>query len=245
VSWSITPLLLGYLRNRPKDHITYGVGAGETVDLACYGWLVRDGDELILVDTGPCSVEHAADFHQVEVERAAEQSLDKALALHDVDAADITTVVITHLHWDHCYGLPLVPNAMVYVQEREIRYGVYPQPNDDRRKYEFPIGAPFLADLRRMEAVDGDMDLAPGVRLIATPGHSPGHQSVLVEADRTRYLIAGDFLDLYENYNDRVPSGSGLDVEAWQQSYDAVERLDIDMVLPGHDPQVLQQAHYA
>lgn len=244
MSWTITPLLLGYLRHRPKDHITYGRGAGETVDLACYGWLLRDAGTEILVDTGPCSTEHGAAFHGVDVERDDDHDLRRALQAQGVDPDALESVVITHLHWDHCYGLDQVPGAAVFVQDREIRYAVYPRSGDDRRKYEFPAGAPFLPHLRRMHAVDGGLEIVPGVRIVPTPGHSPGHQSVVVDAEHTRYLVAGDFIDLYENWDDRVPSGSGLDVDAWQQSYDAARALGIDAVLPSHDPRVLDHEVY-
>jgi glyoxylase-like metal-dependent hydrolase (beta-lactamase superfamily II) len=243
MSWSVVPLDLGNLRDRPKETITYQRDAGQTVDLVCYGWLLVGDDGPLLVDTGPSTGEHAADFHGVRLEKGADQALERALAAQDVDAGDIRTVVVTHLHWDHCHGLPQVPNARVLVQDSEIRYGVYPDPNDDRRKYEFSRGAPFLTELRRMEAVDGEAEVAPGVRIIPTPGHSPGHQSVLVEAATATYLLAGDFLDLYENWTERCPSGSTVDVEAWQRSYDAVSRLDVT-VLPGHDPLVSRQAVY-
>jgi glyoxylase-like metal-dependent hydrolase (beta-lactamase superfamily II) len=244
MSWSVVPLDLGNLRDRPKETITYRRGEGETVDLVCYAWLLVGDDGPLLVDTGPSSGEHAGGFHRVRLEKSGDQALERALAAQDVDAADIGTVILTHLHWDHCYGLPQVPNARVLVADREIRYGVYPDPNDDRRKYEFSRGAPFLKELRRMEAVVGEAEVAPGVRIIPTPGHSPGHQSVLVEAETTTYLLAGDFLDLYENWTDRCPSGgSTIDVEAWQRSYDTVEELDV-AVLPSHDPLVLRQAVY-
>ena len=244
MSWSVVPLDLGSLLDRPKETITYQRGAGETVDLVCYGWLLVGDDGPLLVDTGPSSGEHARDFHRVRLEKGADQALDRALVAQDVDPSDVRTVVLTHLHWDYCYGLPQVPNARVLVQDREIRDGVYPDPNDDRRKYEFSRGAPFLNDLRRMEAVDGEAEVAPGVRIIPTPGHSPGHQSVLVEAERTTYLLAGDFLDLYENWTQRCPSGgSTVDVHAWQHSYDVVAELDV-VVLPSHDPLVLRQAVY-
>ena len=244
MSWSLVPLDLGMLRARPKDTITHQRGAGQTVDLVCYAWLLLGDDGPLLVDTGPSTGSHAADFHGVRLEKRDDQSLVPALAAQHVDARDIRTVMLTHLHWDHCYGLPQVPRAQVLVQDREIRYGVYPDANDDRRTYEFARGAPFLEHLRRMDAVDGEAEVAPGVRIIPTPGHSPGHQSVLVEAEEAVYLIAGDFLDLYENWTERCPSGGPtMDVARWQQSYDMVRELDV-VVLPSHDPLVLRQAVY-
>jgi N-acyl homoserine lactone hydrolase len=244
MSWSVVPLDLGRLRDRPKHTITYQRGEGETVDLVCWAWLlVGDGGPL-LVDTGPPSGEHAGTFHRVRLDKGSDQALERALTAHDVDPGDIRTVVLTHLHWDHCYGLAQVPNARVLVADREIRYGVYPDANDDRRKYEFSRGAPFLDALRRMEAIAGEAEVAPGVRIIPTPGHSPGHQSVLVETGEATYLVAGDFLDLYENWTQRCPSGgSTIDVAAWQRSYDEVDKLDVT-VLPSHDPLVGEQVVY-
>jgi N-acyl homoserine lactone hydrolase len=243
MTWSVVPLDLGRLRDRPKQTITYQRGEGETVDLVCWAWLLLGDDGPLLVDTGPSTGQHASEFHRVRLDKDVGQGLGRALTAHDVDPRDIRTVVLTHLHWDHCYGLPEVPNARVVVQDLEIRYGVYPDPNDDRRKYEFSRVAPFLKDLRRMEAINGATQVAPGVTIIPTPGHSPGHQSVLVEAGSATYLVAGDFLNLYENWLERCPSGgSTIDVDAWQRSYDMVEKLDVT-VLPSHDPLVGQAAY--
>jgi glyoxylase-like metal-dependent hydrolase (beta-lactamase superfamily II) len=239
VSWTIVPLDLGVLRDRPKDSITFGVGAGERVDLVCLGWLLLDGGAPILVDTGPGTPEHADGVHGVRLQRSAHADLPAALAAHDVRADDVRTVVMTHLHWDHCHGSSLLPRARFVVQDRELRYGVYPA-EQDRRVYEFTRGAPFLADLPRMDAVDGPAEVAPGVTVIATPGHSPGHQSVLVETASGPYLIAGDMIDLYENWTDRVPSGPTVDVDAWERSYDELTALDAE-VLPGHDVAVLER----
>jgi len=243
VSWSVIPLDLGRLLDRPKDSITFGRGAGQTVELVCFGWLLLGAGDPVLVDTGPSSSEHAAAFHRVRLQKGPEHDLGRALAAHGVQPGDIETVVLTHLHWDHCYGAPVLPNARLLVQDRKIRYGVHPNPDDDRRKYEFSRGAPFLGDLRRMEAVQGASDVVPGIRIVPTPGHSPGHQSVLVDGRSRTYLLAGDFLDLYENWTERCPSGSTVDLEAWERSYDEVSKLDVE-ILPGHDPLVLRQEIY-
>jgi N-acyl homoserine lactone hydrolase len=207
-----------------------------------WAWLVRSGDEAILVDTGPPNVEWCA-RNTLPVRDETERQLHEALARHGLTPRRVRAVVLTHLHWDHCYGAPVLPNARLLVQDREIRYGVHPNPDDDRRKYEFSRGAPFLGDLRRMEAVQGASDVVPGIRIVPTPGHSPGHQSVLVDGRSRTYLLAGDFLDLYENWTERCPSGSTVDLEAWERSYDEVSKLDVE-ILPGHDPLVLRQEIY-
>ena len=242
MSWSITPLNLGWLRHRPKEAITFQRGQGEFVDLACFAWLLRNGEQTILVDVGPDSTEHAARVHKVALEKTAEHDLVDLLAAHGVDAGTLTDVILTHLHWDHIGGLPLLPNATFLVQDIELRYGVYP-PAFDHRVYEFTTGAPFLPFIRRMKVVSGRHEIAPGLTAILTPGHSSGHQSLIVEAKGATYLLAGDFVDLDENWDKRIPSGPTPDIDAWHRTYDELAQLDV-VILPGHDGRVLEREVY-
>jgi len=242
VSWTIVPLDLGTLHDRPKDSITFGVGAGETVDLSCLCWLLLGDGGPIVVDSGPPDPDFTALVHKVRLTRSGHADLAAALRAHDVDAAAVTTLVMTHLHWDHAHGSRHLPNARMVVQAREVRYGLRPA-DQDRRVYEFDRGAPFLGDLPRIDTVDGRTELVRGITLVPTPGHSPGHQSVLVETGSGPYLIAGDHVDLHENWTDRVPSGPTPDVEAWHRSCDTVAALGAT-ILPGHDPATLAQEAY-
>lgn len=242
MSWTIIPLTTGILRDRPKESITYGVGPGEKVDLFCFSWLLVGGEGPIVVDTGVPTAEYAATVHRVHLEKEPAHELSAALASHGVAAEDVRTVVLTHLHWDHCHGCASLPHARLVVQDRELRYAMEPEAMD-RRVYEHGSGGPLLDQFLRMETVDGPAEIAPGVALMPTPGHSPGHQSVLVDAVSRRYLIAGDLFDLYENLNERIPSGPTVDVEAWERSYREVAALTVD-VLPGHDESVLRAEAY-
>ena len=242
MSWRIVPLDLGTLHNRPRDSITFGRGGGKTVDLVCLGWLLLGPGGPVLVDAGPSDPGHAAAVHNVRLTRSTHADLGAALAAHDVASETVGTIVMTHLHWDHWHGAALLPNARIVVQDRELRYAVHPAERD-RRVYEFDVGASFLGHLRRMDLVDGNVDLASGISLVLTPGHSPGHQSVCVQTASGPYLIAGDFVDLFENWTDRVPSGPTVDVDAWERSYDAVSQLGIS-ILPAHDLAVLEHDVY-
>ncbi|MGH7776748.1 MAG: N-acyl homoserine lactonase family protein [Candidatus Dormibacterales bacterium] len=240
MSWTILPLNLGMLLNRPKESITFGRGRGAKVDLVCLSWLLIGGGDPIVIDTGPGSAAATARLHPVEL--AEGEPLIAQLHRHGVAADDVRTVILTHLHWDHCYGSSAMPRARMLVQEEEIRYSVYPLPCD-RVVYEFASGPPFLPDLARMLAVRGTTEVAPGVVLVPTPGHSPGHQSVLVETAAGRYLVAGDHYDLYENFAEMCPSGPTPDLSRWYRSFEEVGRLGAT-VLPGHDPAVLQHESY-
>lgn len=242
MSWTIVPLTTGILRDRPKESITYGVGAGEKVDLFCFSWLLVGNGGPVVVDTGPPSAEYAATVHRVRLEKEPAHELSRALAAHGVAAEDVRTVVMTHLHWDHCHGCQSLPRARLVVQERELRYALEPEAID-RRVYEHGSDGPLRDHLRRMQTVAGPAEIAPGIAVIPTPGHSPGHQSVLVDAASRRYLIAGDLFDLYENLSERIPSGPTVDVDAWERSYREVAALGVD-VLPAHDASVLRAEAY-
>jgi glyoxylase-like metal-dependent hydrolase (beta-lactamase superfamily II) len=102
---------------------------------------------------------------------------------------DVRHVILTHLHFDHCGGLDLLPEATVHAQKKEFEFATNP-PVYQRDSY-------ISADWARVEhwaLHDGEHDLFVdgSIRMIPTPGHTPGHQSVLVRlADRT-VILMGD-----------------------------------------------------
>ncbi|SIQ09584.1 MBL fold metallo-hydrolase [Micromonospora avicenniae] len=115
--------------------------------------------------------------------------LPEELAAAGIDPADVGTVVLTHLHTDHVgWAGPLFPNADHVIQRAEV---------DALELFHPELPARLLTPLRatgRLRVVDGETSLTPGVRLLHTPGHTPGHQSVLIEADDDRLLVTGDLL---------------------------------------------------
>ncbi len=121
--------------------------------------------------------------------------LPDELAAAGIDPGEISTVVLTHMHTDHIGwavvgepGRPYFANADYLLQRADRDAIKQNSPELERR-----LIAPLLQS-GQLRLVDGDARLAPGVRAVATPGHTPGHQSVLVEGDDANVLITGDLL---------------------------------------------------
>ena len=169
------------------DVLLPGEGGGHRATVAVPGYLIETDDgQTILIDSGlphpyhddPVAAVRADGFGGWlwRVRTAPANSPIAQLARLGLSPADVTHLVVTHTHFDHAGGLADFPEAALVVQraERE-RPPAY-------RRFAWPEAARELI-------VDGDADLAPGVRLLHTPGHTPGHTSLLVTLPNTGPVI--------------------------------------------------------
>lgn len=142
------------------------------------GFLIRHPDGPVLVDTG------VADDHEVinALYRPVSVPIIDALHAVDVDERDLVAIINTHLHFDHCGQNRRLPDVPVFVQSAEVVAATAP-------RYTIPEWAHI--ERSRQRVVDGDAEIAPGLRLVATPGHTPGHQSVIVDHGDARSVIVG------------------------------------------------------
>ena len=163
----------------------------------------------ILVDTGVGGPERLLTDWRVVNRTAAE-----ALGDHGLVPGDIAFVVNTHLHFDHCGQNAVFKHAPFYVQRAEL---------ERARRESRALTDWFDFAGARFELLDGDADLMPGVRVVATPGHTVGHQSVAVEGDGQEVLI-GDAAYTPAIYGDPdaepagLPPGQAADFTAWSSS---------------------------
>jgi glyoxylase-like metal-dependent hydrolase (beta-lactamase superfamily II) len=153
------------------------------------------------------------------------------------------------LHWDHCSNNNLFPRAKFYVQRDELVYASDPLPVH-RRAYEKAPGlSPGWLDVwGRIELVDGDAEIAPGVSVVQLAGHSPGSQGVLVDG-AVPYLIAGDAVNTYADWegNETVPHlppGVNTSLLDCYASFEKIEHLGCE-VIPSHDLSLLDHGPFA
>jgi N-acyl homoserine lactone hydrolase len=217
---------LGHYTMPPESRLP-----GQKVVVCAY--LVRYPGGMVLFDTG-IGAGHAA--AEREFSPMCRRPLPGELARLGLAVADVSAVANCHLHLDHCGGNPLFPRTPLFVQRQEL---------DALPTLDYVLPGMIDFDGATLEVHDGQADVAPGVRLIHTPGHTPGHQSLLVDTSRGRILLAGQATSGASDYG-RLQFG--LDVAAAAQEPEPpapqadpapwlpdLQALDIKLVLFAHD----------
>ncbi|MEU7814323.1 N-acyl homoserine lactonase family protein [Pseudonocardia sp. NPDC049154] len=250
MSLRIHALPAGVIRDFPVAAVRYQRGWGEFHDTPMIMFVITGGAFPIVVDSGTPDPEFVRKHHGYDFERPAAHAPEATLAEIGVSPADVGLVVVhTHLHWDHCGNNHLFPDARFVVQKAELAYAVDPlEPSRTAFENTAEIAPPWAPLLNRFTTVDGEAEVAPGVRVVPLPGHTPGSQGVLVETDAGAHLLAGDTIDTRANWEGdakarHIPSGSFTDLAAYMDSFTRIERLGAEVV-PSHDAAVLEKGVY-
>jgi glyoxylase-like metal-dependent hydrolase (beta-lactamase superfamily II) len=202
-------------------------------------YVIETAEERILVDTGlhPAAVEDAAGHYGNADSLALFQLEQEASVAEQLDLATITKVVITHLHFDHAGGLGLLPPSVPIVVQRREWEAAHDQRAVARNFY---LPADYGAVGERVVLVDGDHDLLGdgSVRLLSTPGHTPGHQSVRVGE---RLVLGADVIHYASGLDDHRFPMFADDFAAQAASAERLRALRDGgaVVRPGHDPALL------
>lgn len=245
----IIALTLGW-EDLPRSASVHGASRTERVREPVPALLLETGEGWLLLDTGfntallrdPALRRrfYPSPNYQPELPPGDGEPLLEALDAVGVDLSDVTAVALSHLHVDHAGGLKhFAGRVPVHVQRAELDYGLSGHPGPEsysmaRIDYDDP-----RIDWR---LADGDREIVPGVTALLTAGHTPGHQSFVVDIEGGGgYVFACDAADLTENIAAESAIGSFLHVSP-EQTVDQIRRLkDIGArrgypVVPGHDP---------
>jgi glyoxylase-like metal-dependent hydrolase (beta-lactamase superfamily II) len=248
----LIPLIVGWER-LPKAYSIHGDRSGarlvEPVPVVALetdeGWALMDTglNTALMRDRFLCERMHGRNHEIVPLlPPGSGEPLQNALAIHGVALADITRIYLSHLHNDHAGGLRLFDRSVpVWVQRRELEYGLSDHPFPERHgMFRIDFDDPDI-DWRLL---DGDAELAPGISAILTPGHTPGHQSFVIDLPGGHgYVLAFDAADLRENIDRELAVGGFVHCRA-EDTIAPIRRLKRIAaergyeIVPGHDPDV-------
>ncbi len=219
----ITPLALG--------HVTLPESHPRAVEGTCpiIAHTIEHPDGLVVVDTGPDVGHEVID----ELYRPEVCSIIDALNLAGFDEREVTAVVNSHLHFDHCGQNHRLDSAPVWVTAAEVTAAAEPF-------YTVPEWA-VIDDARLRVSTDG-VEIAENVRLLHTPGHTPGHQSVAVESPDGVAIIAGQACYSCAEFASNGPTETDMHDETWldagRESVARLAALKPIEVHFSHDPTV-------
>jgi len=179
------------------------------LDVLAVGNLVRDGSTILEAHSSSTLI-RAGDANIVVDTSSKEMlpSIRTSFRQIGIFPKDVDIAVLTHTHHDHCANNDLFRNAKFYVRTEEC-----------------PEGKEYVP-------VSENIEIAPGVRLVHTPGHTRGSMSVFVQSER-RYVIAGDAIPLEDNCRRNVPPRINYDTATAMESIKSI--IDYaDVIVPGH-----------
>ena len=258
--WVIKVLLFGKI-TIAKSVLTQGLDEDLIMDVPHLGFLLQNGKENLLVDTGTseslivdgkvwgCPTEGGRSF------------IKRELAREKLTPEDISVVIYTHLHFDHAGNCGLFTKAKHIVQKDEWKEFLNPPPI---AKFRGDFDQSIIPTLENLDLylVDNDVNLTEGIQLLKTPGHTSGSQAVAVRTARGEYYITGDTFNFKQNafpyltemagmdgktmkitpapkgFGPAIPSSLIHNFYAW---YDSVAKLKAlakapDFLLPAHEP---------
>jgi len=204
-------------------------------------WVVRNDKATFVVDLG---------FDDAMARKRGRQFLlapEAGLQALGVDHRAVNDVIITHLHHDHAGNHDLFPSARFHLQDREMSYAT------GRAMCHHPLRWPYEEDdivkmVRRVFAGkvsfhDGAQEIAPGLSVHLMGGHTHGIQCVRVLTRRGYMVLASDVTHFYANLEQDRPFPAVHDVLAGLEAFGALKRLAAsdELIIPGHDPLVLQR----
>ncbi|WP_127781974.1 N-acyl homoserine lactonase family protein [Rhodococcus sp. X156] len=248
----VVPLTLGY-EDLPLAYSLLGAPAGERIREPVPAVLLDTTDGWVLLDTGfntelltnPVLRER---YHpressiQPSLPPGEDAPLEQGLARHGLTVADIAVVAVSHLHNDHCGGLHHFAGSdvPVHVQDAELTYGLSADDAVEYGIFRADFDNPGLQWVR----AQGDAEIVPGVSAVLTAGHTPGHQSFVVDLeDGSGYVFAFDAADLQVNLDEERPVGGTVHVPAEDTLGPILRLKEIARrtgyrLVPGHDPEV-------
>jgi len=219
---SIRPLIFGW-EQTPESVSLHGGSPTKILREPDTGALLETNRGWVLLDTG------------------SHPRMRVVVEFVPVTLPPVSLVIVSHLQYDHAGGLHTFADGKtpIVVQRAEFDFAFSPAATESLAYHRADYDLPGL----QWQLIEGDVELLPGVRTMLTAGHTPGHQSLMVETQAgSRYVFACDAADLQENLDREVGVGEAIGVRP-EETVSAIRRLKEagGLVIPGHDPVVWQR----
>jgi N-acyl homoserine lactone hydrolase len=190
---------------------TPGENVGRNIEFSSTCWLIKHGNEWLLWDAGVPEAAHNDPRGWSTLPKLIVYHLDKTLtdqlAEVGLKPVDIGRVAISHTHGDHIGNVGLFPGAAIMMQRAEYGWiNSHNGPNDNVNQL-MALARELLGSPKNLQLIDGDTDVYGdgSVTLVSTPGHTPGHQSLLVHLKNSGFIIlSGDVVHSEENFEKNI-----------------------------------------
>ncbi len=231
----------GHAHAQDQSRWSPGVNVGVPIDLSDNCYLLRHGADWLLWDTGIADKVAAMpdglpSFNGAVVWRRP-KTLEAQLAALGVKPADLKYVAISHTHADHVGNVELFPTVTVLIQKAEYDWA-FAQPT------------PPFAATHPVIKLEGDKDVFGdgAVTVISTPGHTPGHESLLLHLAKTGWIVlSGDVAHFKSNWDNRRVPGFNFSKEqsiaSMQRVADLLEKYHGQLWINHDAPQSAAQKH--
>ncbi len=224
-----------------KHLLVEGPESNEPFEVPVPFFLIEHPDGNVLFDTGqPMSSVNATVTGNYIPAMAEDDHVSRQLEKVGLKTTDISHIVLSHLHSDHAGGLEAFKDAICYIQEKEIQHG-----NNQILADRDPLQCRFI---------NGDQDIFGDgkLQIIFTPGHTPGHQSLLLNLEKWgKTLLTGDAVYTEEILDHNLMPGVFHNRKASIETIEKIQKMRTEgvRIITGHDPQSwakfkLAPAHY-
>jgi N-acyl homoserine lactone hydrolase len=214
---------------------TPGENKEKSIEFSSTCYLIQHGSDYVMWDTGvpESTIADPKGWSTLPslIVYHLDRTISSQLAAIGLTPADVNYVLVSHTHGDHIGNIGLFPDATVVVQQAEYQWINSPPPSDPNLNTLVTLARKLLGQPRRLQLITGDVDLFRdgSVKLISTPGHTPGSQSLMVRLAKSGYVIlSGDVAHLEENFERDIVPSLNVDKGESVASMDRIKQIMAD-----------------